>query len=423
MPFPVITKPAVGEPTRADTFSDLVIEALNFLNGQSSLASTLAGIVNGSFELGSGANTDPTGWVVTRATGNSTSFGTSAANTRHGSQSFAMTTPGSISGGVSMSSADFIACAEGNNVPISWRQKSTAAGVRNIVQLDFYDVAQVFISTSTLLDSTANPTSWTLQAGGAVAPANARFFKVTVVGVDNAVAGTVYWDDFELNLSMGMNVQTFTATSTYVPAAGVTKVKVRAWAGGAGGGGAGDSGNPGGTGSVGGDTWFGSSGNKARGGNGGGGGGSGAGGATGSLGANLSPVIGSSSVQFGTFNTKNTPATHIGAIATGLVSGSLQVLASGAAGAPSGGDGGNGTANTGAGGGGGTGDTTGGFGGGGAPGGYGEYAEWWIDVLPGASYTVTIGAGGAGGTGTGGGGAGGNGGKGLMIVEAIQQEL
>lgn len=413
--YTAITKPSVGDPTRKDTFADIVVDNLDFLNGKLNLATTQAGIVNGSFEIGTGANTAPSGWALTVAAGNSSAFAATAANTRHGAQAFQMTTPGAVTGGVILSSTDFIACAEAAPVSISWRQKSTAAAIRNMLQIKWYDISQALISTSTLLDSTANPTSWTFQSGGDVAPANARFFKVFITGVNNTTAGTVYWDDFELTTELSTTSQIFTSSGSFVAPAGVNLVKVRMWSGGGGGGSGADNAANGGNGGPGGDSYFGAAGNKARGGLGGGGGVIG-GTTTGAIAADLTAAFSSNYIQFGTHNSINTPSAHNGAQAT-LNLPMFGYLASGVGGITGGSPapGQAGADNTGQGGGGGAGNAV--NGGGGAPGGYGEYAEWWITVVPETSYTVNVGAAGAAGTPPSGGAAGGVGGKGLVIVE------
>src|SRR5687767_2714320 len=106
-----ITQPVVGDPTEIDAFAQPVINNVNELAARSD--STLAEvIVNGSFEVGTGADTAPPGWALDIAEGNDTDFEESAANTRHGRKAFRMSTPGSIVGGVTLSSSIFMLAAE-----------------------------------------------------------------------------------------------------------------------------------------------------------------------------------------------------------------------------------------------------------------------------------------------------------------------
>lgn len=394
MAFVTMTAPAVGDPTRQD-WAQLVSDNLNFLYGTSGNAAGLAQLVNGSFEEGTGANTAPTGWALSIASGNSTDFTTSTADVAHGRQGFKMVTPGSITGGVILTS-DFMLCATGVPFVLGWLLKCSAAGTKAVVAVKWYDEAESIISTDTLYtEAAANPTSWTYMMGSCTPPASARLFKVVLTGVDNTTAASVYWDGVGVWQSKGLSSVLFTADGTYTPSPGVTKIKARMW--GAGGGGGAGSGNNGATGA---DSWVKSSSYNARGGLGGSGGGTG--------GFPRVPVIASNLYQFGGRRGSDAVGTTggFGARCSGVLS--HEETSGGGAGVA----GNNAPNNSGAGGGGGGGGASGG--GGGAA---GEYAEAFISLDAGAAVSVQCKVGGAGGTG--GGAAGGNGGSGLVIIEEI----
>lgn len=415
MPYSSITSPAVGDPTRKDTFADIVVSNLDFLNAQLQLALNQGGIPNGSFEVGTGANTAPSGWGLNVASGNSSSFETSAANTRHGAQAFSMTNPGGVSGGVTLESEDFIPFAQDQELKLYWLLKSTSATTRNQVFVKWYSEAEALISTTTVYDaSSGNPTSWTFMGQSITPPSGSKFFKVTITGVNNSTAASSYWDGISVGPVIRPRIVTFLASGTYTPTPGVTAARARL-IGGAGGGGAGQNagsssgqvvGGSGGISYVGSDATL-----CARGGNGGQIGVSGNGGAA--IPANY---IGYPFMNYGALAGQDHKASvgtggNGGTVAnpiTGLVYGGGYAGSAGEAGGAA-------TANTGAGGGG-AGATTSGNGGGG--GGSGEYAEYIFEISLGQTFPVVVGAGGSAGTGPA--NPGGAGGSGIVVIEELR---
>ena len=245
MPFTVITNPAVGDPTRKDTFSDPVIADLNFLNG--ALQSALAvGINNGSFENGSGANVAPANWTASISGGMGCNIENTAAAVDHGAQAFSMTLPGAgRGGGVSLTTNDFYPIGELQTLVFSWFMKASSATLNAVVYVVFYDVNQALVSTSTLYNnSTTNPTSWTGLSFPVQAPTTARFFKLQIVGADNSVAGLLYWDGVTYSVGVAaIGPIAFNASTSWTsPFTGWVNVDAI----GAGGGGGGATGSNGG---------------------------------------------------------------------------------------------------------------------------------------------------------------------------------
>lgn len=217
-----------------------------------------------------------------------------------------------------------------------------------------------------------------------------------------------------VDLLGGSVSEIFLANDTWTCPAGITKIKVRMRGPGGGGGGGADSSFPGGNGTDGSPCYFDSVANLARGGKGGLGGQVGA--PTGpAAAASLTPVIGATSIQYGSRATTAHLGNGFGDQATNdIFPGGL--LASAAGVGPTN-NGNNGQANTGQGGSGGAANLA--ANGGGSCGGPGEYSEFWLDVIPGTVYNVVVPSGGAGGT-KGGGGASGNGGNGGSAWMAIE---
>ncbi len=432
MPYTSLTKPAVGDPTRKDSFADGVIDNLEYLNGILALA-VAANIANGSFEVGGAADTAPDNWVLSLAANNHTAIETTAANVAHGARALSMTTPGGVTGGASLVTSDFYPIGELQSISISWFTKSSVAGISNAIYVEWFDRAGSSLSTTTLWSSTSNPTAWTNYTVSATAPANARFFKLELKGVDSTTAGTVYWDGVQLGFHKRKAIiYTTPGAFTYTPNFS-GYVKARMWGGGGGGGGGSRTTN-GNNGTAGGDSYLDSSSNKARGG-GGGQGGQGGGGGTGGAGAAAKqPTYTATLAQFGSqagqngTNYNGTSGPAGGGVP--YVPNGIMVATMAGIGGNAGGDQPNGTAapypNTAQGGVGGNGafyTPSSIYGSGGAGGQNGEYAELILEVVAGTTYNGSVGAGGAGGAAMGStpslSGSGGAGQSGLVIIEEL----
>ncbi len=249
MPFTVITNPAVGETLKVNTFGIPVIDNLNFLNDE--LSASTSTIKNGSFETGTGVDTAPTSWDLVITSGNSTDFETSAANTRHGKQAFSMTTPGGVSGGVTLESTDFFTVSEDYSNRIHFLLKASIATTKITISTRFFDEAESFLSATILYtDSTTIPTDWTEFISEVTPPAGSKLAKIEIVGVDNTTAATCFFDGFEIIASKDTGRSLFTSSGSFVVPNGVSSVKFSlrgaGGAGAAGGGGAGGGGGGGG---------------------------------------------------------------------------------------------------------------------------------------------------------------------------------
>jgi len=190
-----LTKKAVREGIDKD-FLDALIDDLTWLKARIADSE----LPNGSFESDSDGDGQSDSWTVTDYAGGSHALDTT--DPYHGQQCLKMT---ATSGGgyVEALSDSYRLCAPGQRIEIAFHLKASAGGVRVRCLLLWYDASQGYLSTSTVYDSTANPTSWARRSGQAVAPASARYYRVQVIVGESG--GTV---DAEVRID-GMNARVY----------------------------------------------------------------------------------------------------------------------------------------------------------------------------------------------------------------------
>lgn len=254
MPFTNITEPVAGEATLLSKIITLIRNTV-FLNSVvESVADTL--LPNASFDTDSNADNTPDEWTATPYSGGSITLDTT--DQTHGGKALKFVHPGGAgNGGGQLITTEFFSVSEKRPLELQWTHKSTVAGMHDLVEVLFYDVLRTtLLSTVAVYDSSANPTAWTVQAGSATPPANARYAKLRITGGKNDVnvAGSSYWDDFKFQESSSRAHRTMTvktSTGAWVCPSHVTRIKARAWGGGGGGGGGdGTTGGGGGGGAV-----------------------------------------------------------------------------------------------------------------------------------------------------------------------------
>lgn len=387
MSFVTAVAPIVSDPTRQE-WAQMVSDNLNYLASVSSGSSGVPTLVNGSFEVGSGA-ADPVGWVGARAAGNTTAITTTAADVQHGIQGIKMVTPGGISGGVTLTSDQFYICANGLPFVAAWFIKSTLATTSVSVQIRWYDIAGSVVTTTTLYTATTGiPAAWTLMTALCTPPATAKQFKLILTGVNTTAAASVYWDGITLlQYNPSINTVYLSGSGNHTTGPLTQRLKITFRAAGGGGGGGGQAAITGGNGGTGGDTSF--NGSTARGGAPGLGGGPASGPTPGAGGAGVSASYASNLFRMGSLS-GTAASTVTGAARNGELLGY-------------GGAGGNGTAG----------------GQGGGSGARGEDAVLWLDVQPLTNYAYAIGAAGTAGTAGGAATPGTAGNTGFIQVEEI----
>ncbi len=150
-------------------------------------------VPNGSFETDADVNDVPDGWTEVADSGSNNGIDT--AEQSDGAQSFRFTSAGS--GGGSLTTSDFFVVNDVDDLRVSFDMKSSVAGVRNIVRVEWYDASQVSISNTDVLDdAVANPTAWTPKNLIASPPTGAAFAKLKLIGCDSSdsTPGSTWFD-------------------------------------------------------------------------------------------------------------------------------------------------------------------------------------------------------------------------------------
>jgi len=154
-------------------------------------------ITDGGFEDDTNGDGTPDQWDVTEYPTGGSGAGVVVIDTTdqiEGAQSLKFTSVGD-GGGYAVS--NFFNVREGGQIACAWMMKSTAADVRNVVELIWYTNAQVQISTSSIYDdSTTNPTSWTQKSASATPVSTARYAKIRIYGChsSDATTGDTWFD-------------------------------------------------------------------------------------------------------------------------------------------------------------------------------------------------------------------------------------
>jgi hypothetical protein len=158
-------------------------------------------VPNGSFEIDSDSDGVPDRWTISLYPGGARGIYTTAP--ADGAQALYFTHPGGAGNGGGYADSDYMPVSSVRAESLCWIHWATAAGMKNQVIIRFYDKGKVYLSSTTLYDSTSNPTSATLALSSFLPPASARFMKVRCVGGESSVnvAGTAYFDGFKLDPS------------------------------------------------------------------------------------------------------------------------------------------------------------------------------------------------------------------------------
>lgn len=158
-------------------------------------------IPNGSFEIDSVGDGNPDVWTKNLYPGGSgTLYTTSPA---HGAKSWSFTHPGGAANGGGYLDSDYIEVSELMTTWLSFITWATAAGMKNKVQIRYFDKDKTELGAGSpydLYNSTANPTSAMAFTMDFLPPATTRYIKIRLVGgfTDTDVAGTAYFDDIRI---------------------------------------------------------------------------------------------------------------------------------------------------------------------------------------------------------------------------------
>lgn len=213
-------------------------------------------VENGSFELDGDGDGTPDNWTISLFNSSTSTVEIDTSNVVDGTNSLKFVSQGD--GGGTATSARF-PVPDGGNIGVSFYLKSTAADVKNIVKIQYYDKNDSTTSTTTLYsEDTSNPTSFTLKVFGTSVPAGSTQAELILIGCDSSdsTSGTTYYDlaqvtsqDYVFTGSPGEidepaasfgiqpTLQVFTSSGTWNRPSGCRQVIVEVQgAGGAGGG-------------------------------------------------------------------------------------------------------------------------------------------------------------------------------------------
>lgn len=170
-----------------------VKNSLDFLHGTIGSLGNID-IPNGSFEIDSDSDGVPDNW--TRGLYPAGSGSTETASPTHGAKAYKFVHPGGASNGGGYLDSDYVPCSPIVDLVVRFLHWASAAGMRNQVMVIWYDKAKVYLSSTTLYNSTANPASPTLFSYVTTPPAGARFFRLRLIGgfTDTNVAGSAWFD-------------------------------------------------------------------------------------------------------------------------------------------------------------------------------------------------------------------------------------
>jgi hypothetical protein len=234
---------AAGKPVDVDLMT-------NIKDNDDALFASAAGalfydVPNGDMELTGTAW--PANWYDSSGVAGYTAYpggtgsGIETTSPVYGSQSMRFTHPGGSGNGGGFSDSEYLPCGYKSPIKVRWLHYATAAGMKNQVLARWFDEDKVGISTSTLYNSVANPTTTTLFTALATPPSTARFLKIRLVGGESSVdvAGDAFFDAVSIERLDTAQQETFTATGTFDVPPHVDRVFVDACGGGAGGTGGG----------------------------------------------------------------------------------------------------------------------------------------------------------------------------------------
>jgi hypothetical protein len=196
---------ASGKPVCGPTgFGTKVRDCLNWLYGVIGSASVI-GIPNGSFEIDSDSDGVPDSWTKSLYAGGTGGFYTTSP--AHGATAWSFTHPGGASNGGGYLDSDYLEVAELENYWLSFIHWATAAGMRNRVEIRYYDKAKAELgagSPAYLYNSVTNPTTATRFSYNFTPLATTRYIKFRLVGgfTDTDVAGTAYFDNIQFGTSI-----------------------------------------------------------------------------------------------------------------------------------------------------------------------------------------------------------------------------
>lgn len=187
------------------TLMSKIKDNFDYLYGQ---FSQVPDVPNGSFETDSDSDGTPDNWTKNLYPG-----GALAADTTtpaDGASAVKFVHPGGAGNGGGSLTSDYIPCSEYETYWLSFMHKASAAGMKNIVQIQYYTAAKVANGAAEeKYDSTdlGAPATWTQFIKQFTPTASSRYFKVIIIGgyTDTDVAGSAYFDAVKYGIAVAQS--------------------------------------------------------------------------------------------------------------------------------------------------------------------------------------------------------------------------
>ncbi|MBT9171148.1 MAG: hypothetical protein DDT18_01516 [Actinobacteria bacterium] len=175
----------------------------NFDDHQMRLATAGMGtgqIPNGSFEIDANNDGIPDGWTRHLYPGGSGILIAEPVALAHGARSFTFIHPGGVGNGGGFLESDFVEVDSLIRKTLHFILWSSVPGVRNMVQISFFNHARVFLSDVLAYNSTANPGAPTYFIRNFTPPVGTRFIRIVLIGGHPSVnvAGQTVFDGISL---------------------------------------------------------------------------------------------------------------------------------------------------------------------------------------------------------------------------------
>jgi len=156
-------------------------------------------VPNGSFEIDTDADGVPDNWTLNLYAGGSAAFDTTTP--AHGAKAYKFTRASGAGNGGGYLESGYMECSPIGAYVIGFSIKSSAAGIKNIVKIRYFDKDKVYISDQDVYSSTSNPTSWARYQYSMTIPATAMYYKARLIGgyTDTDVAGDTTYDDVAIS--------------------------------------------------------------------------------------------------------------------------------------------------------------------------------------------------------------------------------
>lgn len=211
MSYQAITTDEVsGDKPGTDSLFSKIKDNFDYLYA---LSGDVIDVPNGTFEIDADADGIPDNWTRSLYAGGSGAFDTTTP--AQGAKAYKFTrTSGAGNGGGYLESG-YLPISEYISPKVQFKLKASAAGMKNIVRLRYFDKDKVDLSSDEdIYSSTANPTSWTSYTRWGIPPANARYMKIRLIGgyTDTDVAGDIYFDDVHYDPFPSVLYDNFTIT-------------------------------------------------------------------------------------------------------------------------------------------------------------------------------------------------------------------